>query len=176
MGKLLWGSYTCRFTKTSVFIQVNFRKSHTYLRNMRDFVFQVVPRMQYDAFKEYQQFKKTLEKAGKANASHADKIKMGQLNKKLQEEILVNKKIFDRRTGEVVQYGEEIQLQHYDSKSFLEGSKNCSEVDKSCNMVKLNPQGSKKVVFRVEPRYRYRNEGQPVNYGDVVVFKNLKSN
>ena len=77
---------------------------------MRDFVFQVVPRMQYDAFKEYQQFKKVLDKAGKANASHADKIKMSQLNKKLQEEIQVNKKIFDRRKGELVTYGDELQL------------------------------------------------------------------
>ena len=42
-------------------------------------------------------------------------------------------------------------------------------------MVKLNPQGSKMVCFVVEPRYKYRNEGSPVNYGDVVVFRNLKS-
>ena len=40
-------------------------------------------------------------------------------------------------------------------------------------MVKLNAQGSKMVCFVVEPRYKYRNEGSPVNYGDVVVFRNL---
>jgi hypothetical protein len=43
-------------------------------------------------------------------------------------------------------------------------------------MVKLNAQGSKMVCFVVEPRYKYRNEGSPVNYGDVVVFRNMKSN
>ena len=69
-----------------------------------------------------------------------------------------------------------MHLLHYESKSFLEGSKNCAEIDKSCNMVKLNAQGSKMVCFVVEPRYKYRNEGSPVNYGDVVVFRNLKSN
>lgn len=31
------------------------------------------------------------------------------------------------------------------------------------------------VCFIVEPRYKYRNEGQSVNYGDVVVFRNMKS-
>jgi hypothetical protein len=67
-------------------------------------------------------------------------------------------------------------LLHYDSKSFLEASKNCAEVDRSCNMVKLNKNGGKMVCFIVEPRYKYRNEGQSVNYNDVVVFKNIKSN
>lgn len=100
---------------------------------------------------------------------------MSQLNKKLSEETSQNKKSFERRRGELVCYGDEIQLLHYDSKSFLEGSKNCAELDKSCNLVKLNNQGSKCVFFVVEPRYKYRNEGQPVNYGDVVVFRNLKS-
>lgn len=43
-------------------------------------------------------------------------------------------------------------------------------------MVKLNSQGSKLVVFLVEPRYKYRNQGQSVNYQDVVVFRNIKNN
>lgn len=150
---------------------------------MRDFVFQVMPRMNYDAFKEYSTFKKIFDKnsglgvpGAKSTVTQQDKIKMGNLSKKLQEEVSMNKKILDRRRGELVTYGDELQLFHYDSKSFLEGSKNCSEIDKSCNMIKLNSQGSKMVCFVVEPRYKYRNEGQSVNYGDVVVFRNLKSN
>jgi Inositol 1,4,5-trisphosphate/ryanodine receptor len=63
---------------------------------------------------------------------------MGNLNKKLAEESNLNRKLYDRRRGEHINYGEEIQLLHYDSKSFLEGSKNCSEIDKSCNLVRLN--------------------------------------
>jgi len=42
-------------------------------------------------------------------------------------------------------------------------------------MIKLNPQGSKFACFIVEPRYKYRNNGQGVNYSDVVVFRNMKS-
>jgi hypothetical protein len=43
---------------------------------MRDFVFQVVPRMNYDAFKELSTFKRQYDKAG-SSVSQADKIKMG---------------------------------------------------------------------------------------------------
>lgn len=78
--------------------------------------------------------------------------------------------------GETVNYGEEVQLLHYDSKSFIEGSKSCAEIDKSCNQIKLNPQGSKWVYFYVKPRYKYRNESQGVNYGDVVIFTSSKGN
>ena len=165
-----------------MYVQVNFPKSQIYNRNMRDFVFQVVPKMNYDAFKEYLNFKKYFDKisgvgvpGAESQASSQDKIKMGNLNKKLAEETSMNKKIFERRSGEFVAYGDEIQLLHYDSKFWLEGSKNCSEIDKSCNLVKLNKDGSKQVCFIVEPRYKYRNEGQSVNYGDVVVFRNMKS-
>jgi hypothetical protein len=100
---------------------------------------------------------------------------MGNLMKKLQEEKSINQKVFARRKGELVSYGEEVQLLHYDSQSFIEGSKLCSEMDKSCNLIKLTPQGNKNVYFFVTPRYAYRSDGQHVNYGDVVVFRNTKS-
>jgi len=64
---------------------------------------------------------------------------MIQLQKKYKEEVENNAKIFERRKGEVVFYGNELQLLHHDSKSFLEGTKNCADYDKSCNGIKLNP-------------------------------------
>jgi|LauGreDrversion4_2_1035121.scaffolds.fasta_scaffold199940_1 hypothetical protein len=102
--------------------------------------------MNYDAYKEYSAFKRYYNKqigAGaeggigkKQGVSIQDKLRMQQLNKKLAEEISMNKKIQDRRKGELVEYGNEVQLYHYDSQSFLEGSKNCADLDKSCNMVR----------------------------------------
>lgn len=80
---------------------------------MRDFVFQVMPRMQYDAFKEFSGFKLYYDK-GISNAkngqgvSQQDKVRMTQLQKKLAEEVETNKKILERRKGEVVQYGNEV--------------------------------------------------------------------
>ena len=70
---------------------------------MREFVFQVQPRMNYDAYKEYSAFKRYYNKAQGASAegslgkkqgvSIQDKLRMQQLNKKLAEEISMNKKI-----------------------------------------------------------------------------------
>jgi hypothetical protein len=82
--------------------------------------------MNYDAFKEYVGFKRYYDKATGAGQESAgvgkkqgvsiqDKIRMMQLTKKLAEEISVNKKISDRRKGELVEYGNEVQLLHYDS-------------------------------------------------------------
>ena len=80
-----------------------------------------------------------------------------------------------RRLGEKVSYGDEIMLSHYDSQFLLEGSKTCSEFDKACNMLQLSKMGSKSVYFIIEPKYKYRSEGQPVTYGDVCKFKNTKT-
>ena len=43
-------------------------------------------------------------------------------------------------------------------------------------MIKLSALGSKMVSFVIEPRYKYINLGTPINYADVVVFRNVKSN
>jgi predicted PP-loop superfamily ATPase len=82
-------------------------------------VFQVCPRMNYDAFKEFSKYKTQMEKQASAKsgsmASAAETIRMTQLKKKLMEEIDQNRKIFERRKGEHVEYGNELQLFHYDS-------------------------------------------------------------
>ena len=79
-------------------------------RNFRDFVFQIMPRMRYEAFKEYSQFKVKYEKnqallalrngEGKDHSHVADEVRMVQLTKKLEEEVKENKNILERRIGE----------------------------------------------------------------------------
>ena len=74
--------------------------------------------MNYDAYKEYSAFKRYYNKAQGASAegslgkkqgvSIQDKLRMQQLNKKLAEEISMNKKIMERRKGELVEYGNEV--------------------------------------------------------------------
>ena len=58
---------------------------------------------------------------------------------------------------------------------FAEASKTCADFDKSSNQVRLVDTGSKGVYFIIEPRYKYRSEGQFVTYGDVVTFKHIKT-
>lgn len=48
-----------------------------------------------------------------------------------------NTKIVERRRGEFVTYGSEIQLYHVDSEAYLCARKSCAEVEKTCNKVEL---------------------------------------
>ena len=100
---------------------------------------------------------------------------MMQLIKKLEEEQKENKNIMERRIGEQVEYGAEVELVHYDSGGMLEASKTVADFDKQSNLLKLVDQGSKSVCYYIEPRYKYRSLGQKVTYGDVVAFRNVKT-
>ena len=102
---------------------------------MRDFVFQVRPRLRYEAYKEFAAFKSKFEKSHskdskEATITAADDIRMMQLKKKLEEELKENRSIMDRRVGETVCYGQEIELAHYDSNGLIEASKTVAEFDK----------------------------------------------
>ena len=82
----------------------------------------------------------------------------------------MNAKILERRKGEIVTYGQEIQLLHCDSETFITSKKMCAEVDKSCNKVELSDHGSSSIYFKVMPRYKYRQEGEKILFGDQVVL------
>ena len=64
---------------------------------------------------------------------------------------------------------------HYDSGMLLEASKTVADFDKQSNLLKLVSQGSKSCCYYIEPRYKYRSLGQKVTYGDVIAFKNVKT-
>ena len=105
-----------RFTRPNLFVQQGAEDSQLCYRNFRDFVFQILPSLRYDAMKEYSTFKKVYEKKlaqGLINAS--DDMRLQQLTKKFQEEKTQNDLQLTRRTGEKVMYGDEIMIRHYDS-------------------------------------------------------------
>ncbi len=77
-----------------------------------------------------QKERKILESDTKDVGGSADEIRMLQLTKKLEEELKENKNVLERRIGETVQYGQEIELVHFDSQGLLEASKTVAEYDK----------------------------------------------
>ncbi len=87
-----------------------------------------------------------------------------------------NKKHVDRRRGEFVTYGSEIQLLHVDSDSYLCAKKTCADFEKTCNKVELIEKQSPAIYFKILPRYKYRQEGEKIKYGDQIIFLNLKIN
>lgn len=75
-------------------------------------------------------------------------------------------KLVERKKGEFVAFGNEIQLFHCDSQSFMKSKKLCADVDKSCNKVMVMKQGASSFYFKVLPRYKHRQEGEKILYGD----------
>jgi hypothetical protein len=94
----------------------------------------------------------------------------------MQDEEDTNRKLVERRHGEYVQYGAEIQLFHVDSESYLCAKKTCAELEKTCNKVELQDKPSPAIYFKILPRYKYRQEGEKIKYGDQIIFLNIKIN
>jgi Inositol 1,4,5-trisphosphate/ryanodine receptor len=84
------------------------------------------------------------------------KKKLALLKKKMLDEEETNRKLVERRLGEFVQYGSEIQLFHIDSESYLCAKKTCAELEKTCNKVELVEKPSPAIYFKILPRYKYR--------------------
>ena len=84
------------------------------------------------------------------------KKKLKQLERKVKEEEVQNKKIFNMRKGEFVEYGNELQLLHVDSHCFLQATKQCADEDNSCNKAELTAYGSKNTYFKALGGFKYK--------------------
>ena len=52
-----------------------------------------------------------------------------------------------------------------------------AEGDKTCQKLDLSDQpSSSRVTFQIQPRYRYRQEGDRVVYRDQILLYNMKNN
>lgn len=102
------------------------------------------------------------------------KKKLAQLKKKMTDEEETNRKLVERRTGEYVTYGSEIQMLHIDSESYLSAKTTCADIEKTCNKVELIDKPSQSIYFKILPRYKYRQEGERIKYGDQIIFLNVK--
>ena len=63
-----------------------------------------------------------------------------------------------------------------DSEAYLCAKKTCAEVEKTCNKVELTEKSSPAIYFKILPRYKYRQEGEKIKYGDQIIFLNVKIN
>jgi hypothetical protein len=111
--------------------------------------------------------------------------KLREKEAKVMEEEEINKKQVHLKNSEFVAYGNEIQLMHVDSKckdifiisiGYLTAKKGCADVDKSCNKIELIDRGSQGIYFKIQPRYKYRQEGEKVLFKDQIVLLNTKTN
>lgn len=103
------------------------------------------------------------------------------LEKKLkvaQDRVNNEKKVNDKKIisayGSNISYGSTIMLQHCDSGEYLSADQECSITTKIGYKASLSNNFSKRMKFKLLPRFQSRNDGEPVQISDVVYFKNVK--
>ena len=78
--------------------------------------------------------------------------------------------------GLQVSYGAEIQLMHADSKMFLNGKIIVSNADRSSYKLELSENYGAGMLFKFLPKYKLRQEGEPIQYSDQILIFNVKLN
>lgn len=86
-----------------------------------------------------------------------------------------NEKLIEDMIDTPVTFGSEIQLMHADSKSFVCGSRTCTQNTKVGYECKLSQWYSKMMIFKILPKLKSRNEGEMIQYKDLVMFENMEN-
>lgn len=86
----------------------------------------------------------------------------------------MNQTIIKENEGKDVLYGSEVCLMHFDSKSFIKGNNDCAQTNTVGYDCQLSKWFSDSMVFKIQPRYKSRQEGELIQYGDNLIFFNVK--
>lgn len=157
-------------------------------RNFRQLIFQITPKLHseaHDDCKKVMGYYKELIRNTKLNRLDHKKFtlmkktlekKISKLVIKMHLEKTRNEAIIKESLDTPISFGSEVQLMHYDSKTFICGSNECSQdmlIGYKCS---LSQWFSKMMVFRMLPKLKSRNKGETIQYRDLVVFENVESN
>ncbi|KAF0686010.1 Aste57867_22164 [Aphanomyces stellatus] len=131
-------------------------------------LFKVLPKLSYEAYKAMCKMKEQFSEA-------SEKFILMAQQAKIEHDINA---ALCRRTdedGQVVLYGQTIQLQHVRSSKYLTSRvKTLADVDKTCMKVTLADDGSTKCWFTFLPRYKTRSLGSAVIFNDAVCLSRAK--
>lgn len=177
------------FTDLNIYVQTmpnplseDSAKKILAINNYSNLVFQIWPKLNFEANKEYNKLKKSqkmlkiIESEEAGNQTDMDVLlqRIEKMKKRKQDEIDSNNLLLESYLNREVTYGSEIQLFHVDSKYFLNGKILCSDTDKSAYKFELSDEYGTGMIFKVSPRYKLRQEGEFVQYTDQVLLYNLK--
>lgn len=84
----------------------------------------------------------------------------------------LNEKLRKQSAGELVHYGDDIQLMHKDSGEFLVAKNECSKTDQIGYKLEIRKKTSSRMVFAFFPRYKSHKIGDAIQYGDNLRLKN----
>lgn len=78
--------------------------------------------------------------------------------------------------GKNVTYGAEVQLMHKDSGSFLLARSECSKTEQIGYKIGISSEFNSRMIFVFQSKYKTRQEGDLIQYTDLIRLKNMKNN
>lgn len=130
------------FNSPNVFVQQCSKLHLSHTQNMRNMVFQIVPKLSYDAMKEFRREQKAMKQKQDNPNEREDqndmtsillqKQKQDTLKKRCAMNKINNIKLMQEMAGKKVVYGMPIQFMHVDSGYFLQLAKRISQGDRKC--------------------------------------------
>ena len=144
-----------------------------------DNLFRVVAKLQSACQKKLaQQLAKSLEHhagedplEGEAGAviDPEDQAALDRYRQEAHSEAVQNAYEVERSAGQVVHYGQTMQLVHLKSGKMLSiRSKEVADNESHCQKVCVSEHGGPDAWWATEPRYRLMGAGEPVRYGDSI--------
>ena len=79
----------------------------------------------------------------------------------------------DEKDSTALLFGQRVQLQQVSSGRFLSGEKRMAEVERK-NMLLTVAEGSKYAIFKVQPKYKFRKEGDVVYDTDEIMLESVE--
>jgi hypothetical protein len=139
------------------------------ISSFEEHLFQIYVQRQYSATNELDEFLEANDGGAKdpANASYLEALTRGKEN-----ESILNRSVMKSKTGNLVCFGDTIQLLHVKSNKFVTVKGADLARDERENMrVALNPDGSVNSWLKVLPRFKINREGEPVTNGNEFLLK-----
>jgi len=162
------GSFFGYVSADSCFERVGFQTSPPsttpldFSRNL----FQIVPFLSYDS-------KAARGKLKRNKSFSMDEQKLVEMRIAI-ESVKNEKQIAEMQSvqGSII-YGQVLQLRHCNTGKFLNAESYTANMEKDCLLLSLS-EGSSSCHFKIFPRYKVRNEGSEVLYGDQIQFLSVQ--
>jgi hypothetical protein len=156
----------------------------------KEAAFKITPRLNSDCHKDYNALMEKLANVETAIEA-VDQVKREEeklevvkqellakeekLRVRYLKEQMLNRNIIEESLGNVVRYGAEIQLMHYDSHSFVNATSDASQTEKIGYSCYLDTWYDPGMIFTLLPRFKSRQIGDTIQLRDQIVLKNLVS-
>lgn len=155
--------------------------------NLSDCVYRITPKLNFDFHKDFKKTLKFFKNLQRALSGAKDKdrkkleslkdsleARLIKLKDRIKKEQLLNDNIVNDSLDQVITYGSEVQLMHYNSKSFIKGRNDCSQTENIGYNCELSNWYSSGMVFKILPKFKSRQDGDVIQLRDHIILKNMK--